>query len=94
MTLKTMLLAALLLMNLLAFILYGVDKRKAQRGAWRIPEATLLLVAFLGGSVGAFLGMEIFRHKTKHAKFKILVPLFLVLHIALAVYIFKRGPLS
>ena len=77
--------------NLLAFVLYGVDKLKAKKGAWRIPEATLLLVAFLGGSFGALLGMEIFRHKTKHAKFRILVPLFLILHIALAVYMVKRG---
>ena len=77
--------------NLLAFALYGVDKVKAKKGAWRIPEATLLLVAFLGGSVGALLGMEVFRHKTRHAKFRILVPLFLILHIALAVYMVKRG---
>ena len=77
--------------NLLAFVLYGVDKLKAKKGAWRIPEATLLLVAFLGGSLGALLGMEIFRHKTKHAKFRILVPLFLILHIALAVYMVKCG---
>lgn len=77
--------------NLLAFVLYGVDKLKAKKGAWRIPEATLLLVAFLGGSLGALLGMEVFRHKTKHAKFRILVPLFLILHIALAVYMVKRG---
>ena len=77
--------------NLLAFVLYGVDKLKAKKGAWRIPEATLLLVAFLGGSVGALLGMEVFRHKTKHAQFWILVPLFLILHIALAVYMVKCG---
>ena len=77
--------------KLLAFALYGVDKVKAKKGAWRIPEATLLLVAFLGGSVGALLGMEVFRHKTRHAKFRILVPLFLILHIALAVYMVKRG---
>ena len=77
--------------NLLAFALYGVDKVKAKKGAWRIPEATLLLVAFLGGSMGALLGMEVFRHKTRHAKFRILVPLFLILHIALAVYMVKRG---
>ena len=91
---KTILIAALLLINLFAFVLYGVDKLKAKKGAWRIPEATLLLVAFLGGSLGALLGMEIFRHKTKHAKFRILVPLFLLLHIALGVYIFKSGLLA
>ena len=88
---KTILLAFLLLVNLLAFALYGIDKLKAKKGAWRIPESTLLLVAFLGGSLGALLGMELFRHKTKHAKFKVLVPLFLILHIALAVYMVKRG---
>ena len=91
---KTILLAVLLLVNLLAFALYGIDKLKAKKGAWRIPESTLLLVAFLGGSLGALLGMELFRHKTKHAKFKVLVPLFLILHIALGVYIFKSRLLA
>ncbi len=91
---KTILLAVLLLVNVLAFALYGIDKLKAKKGAWRIPESTLLLVAFLGGSLGALLGMELFRHKTKHAKFRILVPLFLLLHIALGVYIFKSGLLA
>lgn len=85
------LLIALVAVNLLAFILYGIDKFKAKKGAWRIPEASLLLVAFLGGSLGALLGMELFRHKTKHAKFKVLVPLFLILHVVLAVYIVKTG---
>ena len=84
-------LLALAGLNLLAFALYGVDKLKAKKGAWRIPEATLLLVAFLGGSLGALLGMELFRHKTRHAKFRILVPLFLILHIALGVYMVKNG---
>ena len=80
--------------NLVAFVLYGVDKVKAKKGAWRISEATLLLVSFLGGSMGALLGMELFRHKTRHVKFRVLVPLFLILHIALGVYIFKSGLLS
>lgn len=84
-------LSILAAVNLFAFVLYGVDKVKAKKGAWRIPEATLLLVAFLGGSFGALLGMEVFRHKTRHLKFRILVPLFLILHIALAVYMVKRG---
>ena len=88
------LLIVLAAVNLLSFALYGVDKWRAKRGAWRIPESTLLLAALLGGSLGALLGMELFRHKTKHAKFKVLVPLFLVLHIALAVYMFKTGLLT
>ena len=80
--------------NLAAFGLYGLDKLKAKKGLWRIRESTLLLVAALGGSAGALLGMTLFRHKTKHWKFRILVPLFLILHIALGVYIVKNGLLS
>ena len=91
---KTILIAALLLINLFAFVLYGIDKAKAKRGAWRIPEATLLLVAFLGGSFGALLGMEVFRHKTRHWKFRILVPVFLAVHVALGIWLVKSGLIS
>ena len=83
-------LAALLLVNIVAFAAYGIDKCKAQKGKWRIPESTLLLLAFFGGAPGALMGMRAFRHKTKHRKFKILVPLFLVLHIALLVYLWLQ----
>ncbi len=82
--------AAVLLMNVIAFSAYGIDKRKAQKDKWRIPESTLLILAFLGGSIGAFLGMRVFHHKTKHWKFKILVPLFLILQVVLAVWIIYR----
>ena len=88
------LLLILIALNLVAFVLYGLDKLKAKRGAWRIPEATLLLIAALGGSLGALLGMELFRHKTKHWKFKILVPLFLAIHVALGVYMVQSGLLT
>lgn len=70
-------------MNIVAFSLYGSDKRKARLHKWRIPEKALLGVVFVGGSVGALLGMQVFRHKTRHWKFKILVPFFSALHIAL-----------
>ena len=80
----------LLLVNLAAFIFYGVDKRKAIKNRWRIPERTLLGVAFIGGSVGALMGMKVFRHKTKHWKFKIGVPVFLVLHIVIAIWCLIR----
>ena len=73
----------LALMNLIAFILYALDKFKAKRHMWRIPEATLLAVSFLGGSIGAILGMRLLRHKTKHIKFIVLVPLSLILHIVI-----------
>ena len=70
------------LINIVTFALYGIDKRKAQLGRWRISEACLLIFAFCFGGLGAFLGMRIFRHKTKHMQFVILVPLFLILQIA------------
>ena len=83
---------ALLLINIVVFAAYGIDKRKAQKGKWRIPESTLLLLAVLGGALGALLGMRTFHHKTKHWKFKILVPLFLALQIALAVWLIYIRP--
>ena len=85
-----MIVAALLLVNMVAFAVYGIDKRKAQKDRWRIPESTLLLLAFFGGAMGALLGMRVFHHKTKHWKFRILVPLFLVLQAALAVWLVCR----
>ena len=84
-------LAALLLVNIAAFATYGIDKRKAQKGKWRISEITLLLLAFFGGAIGALLGMRVFHHKTKHWKFRILVPLFLVLQLSLAGWLIYRG---
>ena len=80
-----LLIGYLVIVNLAAFVMYGIDKRKAIKNQWRIPEKTLLGVALIGGSVGALLGMTKFRHKTKHWKFKICVPLFLVIHVVLAV---------
>lgn len=56
----------LIAINLVTFAVYGADKRRARRGAWRVPEKTLFLLPLLGGSVGALLGMRVFRHKTKH----------------------------
>ena len=84
----------LIAVNLVSFALYGLDKLKAKKGLWRIKESTLLLVAALGGSAGALLGMKVFRHKTRHWKFKVLVPVFLVLHVALGVWLVKSGLIS
>ena len=78
-----LLLGDLLGINVLAFLLYGFDKWKAKKNKWRIPEKTLFGIAFLGGSLGALIGMQVFHHKTKHWSFKILIPLFLVLHVVL-----------
>lgn len=71
------------LVNLVTFLIYGLDKWKAKRDGWRIPEKTLLGLAAVGGSVGAFAGMQVFRHKTKHMKFVIGVPVIFLLQIGL-----------
>lgn len=78
-------LIALAAVNLVAFIMYGLDKHYAKTNKWRTPEAHLILVAALYGAVGAFLGMKVFRHKTKHKRFTITVPLLLLLQIAFAI---------
>lgn len=77
----------MLIINILAFILYGVDKKKAEKDKYRIPESRLILVAVLGGSFGALLGMIVFRHKIRKNKFRITVPLFAVLYLALIIFI-------
>jgi len=76
----------LIAISVFAFATYGVDKFKAKRNKWRISEKTLILLAFLGGAPGALAGMIVFRHKTLHWKFRILVPLALVLWIALILW--------
>lgn len=83
------LLLYLAIINIISFAMYGIDKVKAKLNKWRIPEVTLLGVAFVGGSLGAMLGMQVFRHKTKHMKFMILVPVFLVLHIVAIILIIR-----
>ena len=77
----------LLIINLAGFAVMGIDKSKAKRGAWRIPEATLFLFAFLGGGIGTTLGMNIFRHKTKHWYFKFGMPLIATLEYGLLLYL-------
>ena len=72
--------------NVVTFLVYGLDKWKAKRDAWRISESTLLLLAAAGGSVGALLGMQIFRHKTKHVKFTVGVPAILLVQVALGIW--------
>jgi uncharacterized membrane protein YsdA (DUF1294 family) len=77
-----------LLMNLIAFSSMGIDKRRARKNKWRIPEAQLFLWALLGGSLGSVIGMRVFRHKTKHWYFKYGMPLILIVQIGLAVVFF------
>lgn len=77
----------LLAMNLLAFVLMASDKKKAKSGVWRVPEKVLFLSAILGGSIGAIIGMQVFRHKTKHWYFKYGMPAILILQIVLAAFL-------
>ena len=83
--------AFVLIMSLIAFILYGADKRKAKKSAWRIPEAVLLNFGFFGGAVGALLGMKAFRHKTKHWYFWVVNILGLIWQVALPVLAILYG---
>ena len=73
----------LMAVNIITFIVFGIDKQRAKNHEWRISEATLIGLAVIGGSVGALLGMRFFRHKTKHKKFMIGLPLEIALHAAL-----------
>lgn len=77
----------LIIVNAAAFLLMLADKLKAKRGAWRIPETTLMGIAAIGGSVGALAGMYLFRHKTKHIKFTLGIPVILIGQIALVIWL-------
>lgn len=87
MTLHSCLVCYLLAINAVTFIVYGIDKYKAKKAKWRISEATLLLLAVLGGSVGAWVGMRVWHHKTMHKKFKYGIPAILLIQIALMAYL-------
>ena len=82
--------AYLVIMNIIGLAVMGIDKSKAKRHAWRIPEKVLFLVSILGGSAGTWAGMYLFRHKTKHWYFVIGMPVIFFLHIAVAMYIYQR----
>ena len=80
----------LVIINILGFFAMGIDKERAQKNCWRIPEKTLLAIAIIGGGLGTWLGMYMFRHKTKHLKFTLGVPLILVLQIFLAIFVYLK----
>ena len=80
------------LASLADFILMGLDKRRARRGAWRVRERTFFLLALLGGSPGAILGMRLFHHKTRHWYFKYGLPAILILQLALGIWLAAGHP--
>ena len=88
--LTNILIIYLIAINVVTFFVYGIDKLKAKRSMWRVREAALLLLAALGGSIGAWLGMKVWHHKTMHKKFKYGIPLIIILQVALvAVMLFS-----
>ena len=86
-TLHSCLAYCLFAINAITFVVYGIDKYKAKKAKWRISEATLLLLAVLGGSIGAWMGMRVWHHKTMHKKFKYGIPAILLMQIALMAYL-------
>ncbi len=78
------LLLYLVAINIIAFFLYGIDKWKARHDKWRVTEARLITISLLGGSLGAYLGMKVWHHKTQHPRFRYGLPLILFLHLAIA----------
>ena len=80
----------LLAINTVTFFVYGIDKYKTKKAKWRIPEVTLLLLAVLGGSIGAWTGMKVWHHKTMHKKFKYGIPAILLIQIALMAYLHMK----
>lgn len=81
----------LVIINLIAFLTFGADKRRARRDKRRVRESTLFLLAAIGGSIGALLGMYVFRHKTRHWYFCVGIPVILILQIALPILISHIG---
>ena len=77
------------IINILTFIIYGLDKLFAIKNLSRVSENTLLLLSFVGGSIGAYIGMKFFHHKTNKKKFTILVPLMIIIHVVLLLYLYK-----
>ena len=76
----------LIAINVITFLVYGIDKWKAKRSKWRIPEATLLGLAVIGGSIGAWLGMKVWHHKTMHKKFKFGLPVIIIIQLLIIGY--------
>ncbi|SET44171.1 Uncharacterized membrane protein YsdA, DUF1294 family [Oceanobacillus limi] len=77
----------ILVVNIVGFLFMGLDKRKAKKQEWRLPERTLWGIAILGGAVGSLIGMRIFRHKTRHKAFVVGMPLLIILHLLVLIYI-------
>ena len=80
-------LSYLIFINIITFMVYGIDKLKAKKGKWRIPESTLLLLAIVGGSIGSWCGVKVWHHKTMHKKFRYGIPLIMTIQIVIIIYL-------
>ena len=79
------------ILNVITFLIYAIDKWQAKKNRWRIPESILLLLAVLGGSIGALMGMKIWHHKTMYKKFKYGIPLIMILQIGMLLYLWQMA---
>lgn len=86
-----LLLSCIIGVNVITFVVYGIDKLKAKKGKWRIPETTLLLLAIVGGSVGAWCGVKVWHHKTMHLKFKYGIPLIMAVQVGLLLCLMTKA---
>ena len=89
-TIEKIIIGYVIVINVITLMMYGIDKWKAKHSKWRIPEATLLIMAAVGGSIGAWMGIKLFHHKTLHKKFKYGVPAILILQLAIIVFIYLK----
>ena len=89
-TIDTIIIGYAIVINVITLLMYGIDKWKAKHSKWRIPEGTLLIMAAVGGSIGAGTGIKLFHHKTLHKKFKYGVPAILILQLAIIVFIYLK----
>ncbi|MBQ8154252.1 MAG: DUF1294 domain-containing protein [Prevotella sp.] len=80
----------LAVINVVTFCTYGIDKLKAKKSLWRIREVSLLMLAVLGGSIGAWLGMKLWHHKTQHKKFRYGIPAIIIIQFAFIIYLLKQ----
>ncbi len=93
-TIEKIIIGYVIVINVITLMMYGIDKWKAKHSKWRIPEATLLIMAAVGGSIGAWMGIKLFHHKTLHKKFKYGVPGIFLIQLGIILFIYLKILLS
>ncbi|MCF0229249.1 MAG: DUF1294 domain-containing protein [Parasporobacterium sp.] len=90
-TLLVVFIIYLIVINIAGFAVMGIDKKRAVKGQWRIPEKTFFIISLLGGGLGSWVGMYVFRHKTKHWYFVVFIPLIFIVETAAVIFLFAKG---